>query len=146
MSSQGHQPFVIDDLSSGSKANIPADVRLFEIGRHYRFAVSKKSADSALAPVETVFLTLGATGEARAQGLYDSARAFTFADLKGDLEAIGALSGGIQWKDGGPDSLHPTRRGRILLGENELGSAGQLHRRLADKTGAGQSKPGSRGV
>lgn len=28
---QGHEPFVIDDLSSGSKQNIPADVRLFEI-------------------------------------------------------------------------------------------------------------------
>jgi phenylalanyl-tRNA synthetase beta chain len=109
------------------------DVRLFEIGRHYRFAVSKRSGDSALAPVETVFLTLGATGEARAQGLYDSARAFTFADLKGDLEAIGALSGGIQWKDGGPDWLNSAKRGRILLGENELGAAGQLSRKVAEK-------------
>ncbi len=109
------------------------DVRLFEIGRHYRFAVSKKSGDSALAPVETVFLTLGATGEARAQGLYDSARAFTFADLKGDLEAIGALSGGIQWKDGGPDWLNSAKRGRILLGENELGAAGPLSRKVAEK-------------
>jgi phenylalanyl-tRNA synthetase beta chain len=109
------------------------DVRLFEIGRHYRFAVSKKSGDSSLAPVETVFLTLGATGEARAQGLYDSARAFTFADLKGDLEAIGALSGGIQWKDGGPDWLNSAKRGRILLGENELGAAGPLSRKVAEK-------------
>jgi phenylalanyl-tRNA synthetase beta chain len=109
------------------------NVRLFEIGRHYRFAASGKTSDAALAPVETLFLTLGGTGEARPQGLYDSAREFSFADLKGDLDAVGALSGGFQWKDGGPDSLHTTRRGRILLGEYELGSAGQLHRRLADK-------------
>jgi phenylalanyl-tRNA synthetase beta chain len=109
------------------------NVRLFEIGRHYRFAASGKTGDAAIAPVETLFLTLGGTGEARPQGLYDSAQEFSFADLKGDLDAVGALSGGFQWKDGGPDSLHPTRRGRILLGENELGSAGQLHRRLADK-------------
>src|SRR5262245_22827943 len=53
------------------------NVRLFEIGRHYRFASPSggggKERGSA-APVETMFLTLGATGEARAQGLYDSAR------------------------------------------------------------------------
>ena len=116
------------------------DVRLFEIGRHYRFVVSKNSGDSALAPVETVFLTLGATGEARAQGLYDSARAFTFADLKGDLEAIGALSGGIQWKDGGPDWLNSAKRGRFLLGENELGAAGQ-----AFPQGRGETQNTARG-
>jgi phenylalanyl-tRNA synthetase beta chain len=109
------------------------NVRLFEIGRHYRFAASGKDRDGAIAPLETLFLTLGATGEARPQGMHDSTREFSFADLKGDLDAVGALSGGFRWTEGGPDSLHPARRGRILLGENELGSAGQLHRRLADK-------------
>src|SRR5262249_16473938 len=101
---------------------------LFEIGRHYRF-----TNDSAPAPVETLFLTLGATGEARSQGLYDSAREFSFADLKGDLDAIGALSGSLQWQDGGADSLHPAKPGRVLLDGNELGSAGLLARRIADK-------------
>ena len=109
------------------------NVRLFEIGRHYRFAPQNEVREKSLAPLETVFLTLGATGEARPQGLYDSARAFSFADLKGDLEAIGALSGGFNWKDGGADSLHPAKRGRVVLGENELGSAGQLAKRIADK-------------
>jgi phenylalanyl-tRNA synthetase beta chain len=108
------------------------NVRLFEIGRHYRFAASGKTGDAAIAPLETLFLTLGGTGEARPQ-VFTIPRGIFIADLKGDLDAVGALSGGFQWKDGGPDSLHPTRRGRILLGENELGSAGQLHRRLADK-------------
>jgi len=109
------------------------NLRLFEIARHYRFASQDKAGEKLLPPVETVFLTLGATGEARPQGLYDSARPFSFADLKGDLDAIGALSGGFQWKDGGADSLHPAKRGRVILGENELGSAGQLARRIADK-------------
>jgi phenylalanyl-tRNA synthetase beta chain len=109
------------------------NVRLFEIGRHYRFAPQNKAGQTSLAPVETVFLTLGATGEARPQGLYDSARPFSFADLKGDLDAIGALSGGFEWKDGGADSLHPAKRGRVMLSENELGSAGQLAKRIADK-------------
>jgi len=108
-------------------------VRLFEIARHYRFSVPDQSRAPAVAPVETVFLTLGATGEARTQGLYDPARPFVFADLKGDLDAVGALSGGFQWKDGGADFQNPARRGRIVLGENELGSAGLLARRIADK-------------
>jgi phenylalanyl-tRNA synthetase beta chain len=109
------------------------NLRLFEIARHYQFASQNKAGEILLAPVETVFLTLGATGEARPQGLYDSARPFSFADLKGDLDAIGALSGGFEWKDGGADSLYPAKRGRLMLGESELGSAGQLAKRIADK-------------
>jgi phenylalanyl-tRNA synthetase beta chain len=109
------------------------NVRLFEIGRHYRFAPQNKAGETLLAPIETLFLTLGATGEARPQGLYDSARPFSFADLKGDLDAVGALSGGFGWKDGGADSLHPAKRGRVVLGDSELGSAGQLAKRIADK-------------
>ena len=109
------------------------NVRLFEIARHYRFAPPGKSDGAAAAPVETSFLTLGATGEARPQGLYDASRQFSFADLKGDLDAVGDLAGGFRWRDGGADSLHPAKRGRIVLGEGEAGSAGQLARRVADK-------------
>jgi len=108
------------------------NVRLFEIGRHYRFAAAGQNGTTQT-PVETLFLTLGATGEARTQGLYDSAREFSFADLKGDLDAIGALCGGLQWQEGGADSLSPAKRGRVLLAGNELGSAGLLVRRLVDK-------------
>ena len=109
------------------------NVRLFEIGRHYRFASQNEAGETSLAPVETVFLTLGATGEARPQGLYDPARPFSFADLKGDLDSIGALSGAFEWKDGGADSLHPAKRGRVMLGDSDLGSAGQLAKRIADR-------------
>jgi phenylalanyl-tRNA synthetase beta chain len=108
------------------------NVRLFEIGRHYRFT-AQKSGDATLTPIETVFLTLGATGEARSQGLYDAARAFSFADLKGDLDAVGALSGGFEWRDGGGESQLPAKRGTIFLKGNALGSAGQLAKRIADK-------------
>src|SRR6266403_2091992 len=54
------------------------NVRLFEIARHYRFAPQNKPGEASLAPLETVFLALGATGEARPQGPYDSARPFSF--------------------------------------------------------------------
>src|SRR6266568_4373069 len=110
------------------------NARLFEIGRHYRLNGSES--------VETRVLTIGATGEAREKGLYDTARDFSFADLKGDLDSIGELCGGFVWNDGGPDWLHAARRGSIHLNNVisseannivSLGVAGQLARRVADK-------------
>ena len=115
------------------------NVRLFEIGRSYRLEGS--------ASAETPILTIGATGEAREKGIYENAREYEFADLKGDLDAIGALAGGLQWQQGGPDWLHAARRGMIHLqsigpqsvisGEarnlSSIGTAGQLARRVADK-------------
>jgi phenylalanyl-tRNA synthetase beta chain len=101
------------------------NVRLFEISSHYGL----KGAQ----PIETRVLTIGATGEAREKNLYESAREFSFADLKGDLDSIGDVAGGFAWRDGGPEWLHAARRGSLALSKNELGAAGQLARRLAEK-------------
>lgn len=104
------------------------NVRLFEIGQHYRFVNGK--------PVETRVLTLGATGTAREQGLYDAAREYNFGDLKGDLDAIGSLSGGFAWEHAGPEWLDAARRGTVYIGREgnqALGAAGQLSKRVADK-------------
>ena len=104
------------------------NVRLFEIGHHYRFVDGKS--------VETRVLTIGATGAARAQGLYDSSREYNFGDLKGDLDATGTLSGGLRWENAGPDWLNASKRGTIYLGKEgnqPLGVAGQLLKRVADK-------------
>jgi phenylalanyl-tRNA synthetase beta chain len=101
------------------------NVRLFEIGSHYRLNRAE--------PIETRVLTIGATGEAREKNLYESAREFSLADLKGDLDSIGELAGGFAWRDGGPEWLHAARRGSVALSKNELGAAGQLARRVAEK-------------
>jgi phenylalanyl-tRNA synthetase beta chain len=101
------------------------NARLFEIGRHYRL----NGSDA----VETRVLTIGATGEARGKNLYESAREFSFADLKGDLDSIGELAGGFAWRDGGPEWLQAARRGCIALDKNEIGAAGQLARRVAER-------------
>jgi phenylalanyl-tRNA synthetase beta chain len=108
------------------------NVRLFEIGRSYRLLGSTS--------LETPILTIGATGEAREKGIYDTARQYEFADLKGDLDAIGALAGGFQWQEGGAAWTHAARRGTVHLGRSNpaphsaaLGVAGQLARRVADK-------------
>ena len=107
------------------------NARLFEIGRHYRLNGSES--------FETRALTIGATGEAREKGLYDAARDFSFADLKGDLDAIGALAAGFTWSDGGPNWMHAARCGSIsaiagdAISKTRLGVAGQLARRVAER-------------
>jgi phenylalanyl-tRNA synthetase beta chain len=122
------------------------NARLFEIGRHYRLNGSES--------VETRVLTIGATGEAREKDLYDAARDFSFADLKGDLDSLGNLCGGFSWQEGGAEWLHAAKRGSVHLnaarsnegderssrvptpvGKNlsSLGVAGQLARRVAEK-------------
>ena len=101
------------------------NVRLFEIGRHYRLY----GAES----VETPILTIGAAGEAREKGLYDAPRDYSFADLKGDLDALGALGGGFTWNEAGATWLHPARRGRVALRNEAIGEAGELTRRVADQ-------------
>jgi phenylalanyl-tRNA synthetase beta chain len=104
------------------------NVRLFEIGHRYLLADGKSA--------ETRVLTIGATGLARPQGLYEAAREYGFADLKGDLDSLGSLSGGFEWHEGGPEWLHPAKRGQLFLGKEgkqALGAAGQLAKRVADK-------------
>jgi phenylalanyl-tRNA synthetase beta chain len=105
------------------------DARLFEIAHHYRL-----NGDKA---VETPVLTIGATGDARQQGLYEARREFSFADLKGDLDAVGELAGGFSWHTGAPagafDWLHAGQRGHISSGKEELGAAGLLARRVAER-------------
>ena len=105
------------------------NARLFEIGSYYRLE-GKRS-------VETSVLTIGATGEAREKNLYELSREYSFADMKGALDEIAELADGcargFQWRDGGPDWLYAARRGKIQLGNAELGMAGQLTRRVADR-------------
>lgn len=106
------------------------NARLFEISSCYRLAGNRS--------VETSVLTIGATGEAGEKNLYESSREYSFADLKGALDEIAQLADGSgargwQWRDGGPEWLHAARSGKIQLGNAELGLAGQLSRRVADR-------------
>ncbi len=110
------------------------NVRLFEIGRSYRLDGS--------ASVETPILTIGATGEAREKGIHENVRQYEFADLKGDLDAMGALAGGFHWQQAGATWMHAARRGTVHLNTaissearnlSSIGIAGQLARRVAEK-------------
>jgi len=103
------------------------DVRLFEIGNRYELRDGS--------PVESAVLTLGATGLAREKTIYESAREFSFADLKGALDQIGELAGGLEWRAGGPPwllaplSAHFSAKNK----SEQFGVAGQLARRIAEQ-------------
>jgi phenylalanyl-tRNA synthetase beta chain len=101
------------------------DLRLFEIGKRY----GMRGAE----PVETRILTLGATGLAQEKSIYTAAREYGFADLKGDLDRIGELAGGLHWDSGGPEWLQAGCAAQLSLGqEGKIGIAGQLARRAAE--------------
>jgi phenylalanyl-tRNA synthetase beta chain len=106
------------------------NVRLFEFGKTYRWSDAK--------PVETRVLTLGATGFAREKGVAETERTYVFADLKGDIDQIGKLAGGIVWKAEAPDWLHPAHAGKTMLPADgatadPIGHAGQLSRRVSER-------------
>lgn len=103
------------------------NLRLFEIGKSYEMREGK--------PVETRILTLGATGLARDKTIYEEAREFMFADLKGDLDGVGELARGFDWRPGGPDWLIANRAAQIRLAsepQTKLGVAGAISRRAAE--------------
>src|SRR3984893_7214912 len=106
------------------------NLRLFEIGKSYELRDGQ--------PVETPVLTIGATGLAREKTIYEPAREYSFADLKGDLDRLGELAGGFGWPAGGPAWLAGARAAQISLAHEHgfagsLGMAGLIARRVADK-------------
>src|SRR6202521_1202064 len=106
------------------------NVRLFEFGKIYRW--------NGTQPVETRVVTLGATGLAREKGVAETERAYTFADLKGDLDQIGRVAGGLAWTAGGPEWLHGAHAGTISLradgaAARPIGHAGLLSRRVSER-------------
>ncbi len=106
------------------------DLRLFEIGKAYSLHEG--------VPVEKMVLTLGATGMAREKTIYEDAREFAFAELKGDLDSVGQLAGGFAWGSGGPQWLAGGRATRVYVAQSRKGASatgfgGQLARRIADQ-------------
>ncbi|HXN25172.1 MAG TPA: phenylalanine--tRNA ligase subunit beta [Candidatus Dormibacteraeota bacterium] len=83
------------------------NARLFEFGRGYRL--------DGTDPVETRILTIGATGDAQEKSIYQEQRDYSFADLKGDLDALGELAGGFAWQPTEANWLHRGRSGHFHI-------------------------------
>jgi len=106
------------------------NVRLFEFGKTYGW--------NGTQPIETRVVTIAATGLAREKGIAETERAYVFSDLKGDLDQVGHLAGGITWTVGGPEWLLAAHAGTILLrgggaAARPMGHGGQLSRRVSDQ-------------
>lgn len=105
-------------------------LRLFEIGRRYALSPSGQ-------PVETPIVTLALSGLAQEKTIHLPERAFSFADLKGDLDALGELAGGFAWLPSAPAWLHPGHAGRLQLTLDvcgaAIGCAGELHPRWVER-------------
>jgi phenylalanyl-tRNA synthetase beta chain len=120
-----------------------ARVRLFESGVVFEKRDSglgtrdsgEAKADAAhgddTAPVETAMLAAVACGSARAEQWGEPKRALDFFDIKGDLEALLALSGTPEaWSFDTTDLpawLHPGRSARVLRDGVAIGVVGALH-------------------
>jgi len=104
-----------------------ARVRLFENG--VVFTHGRRAQDTA--PIETAMLAAAACGSARAEQWGEPKRALDFFDIKGDLEALLALSGASQaWSFESrelPAWVHPGRGARILRDGVAVGAVGALH-------------------
>ncbi len=111
------------------------NVRLFEIGKAYRL--------DGLTPVETKILTLGATGLAREKSPQETPRAFSFSDLKGAVDSVGAVAGGVSWSlDSAhaiPPWLHPAHSGVVLAPGVSL-SPGVILRSVLSRRGGTATK------
>jgi phenylalanyl-tRNA synthetase beta chain len=106
------------------------NLRLFEVGKTYQLRDGE--------PFETQVLTLGATGLAREKTIHEAEREYGFADLKGELDSIGRLAGGLIWEPGGPLWLAGARAARLSLRsaagqQSFLGAAGQIAKRIGEQ-------------
>lgn len=98
-----------------------ADVRLFEAGHVFELGGEKSD--------EKKILTIGATGNTAEASVHGAARAYSFFDLKGDIETL--LSAfevrNLYFDAHIPGSFHPGRSARAVADGATVAHFGQLH-------------------
>ena len=96
-------------------------VRLFEAGNVFSLAGS--------AAQEEPMVCLGATGAAETASVHRAARAYSFFDLKGDVETLlTALEHTALYFDGNStDTYHPGRSARAVMDGAMVARLGQIH-------------------
>jgi phenylalanyl-tRNA synthetase beta chain len=101
-----------------------SDVRLFEIGHVF-------SAPSEESTKETPMLSIGATGNAIEAGAHGPGRAYSFFDLKGDIEAILAVFDIRDLRLEPAEHFHPGRGARALADGMMVAEFGQVRPQVA---------------
>ncbi len=116
-------PGLVDALARNA-ARQQGRVRLFELGKVF-------SARAGEAPLETPRIAAVASGDALAEQWGVPARRVDFHDLKGDLEALAALSGArLEFRAAAPSWAHPGRAAEVLRDGSVVGAIAELHPRL----------------
>jgi phenylalanyl-tRNA synthetase beta chain len=101
-----------------------ASVRLFEAGHIFE--------KTATARDEKKRICLGATGNANAANVHEKPRAFSFFDLKGDLETLfSTFAGTVTYDTQTPAYFHPGRSARAFVHGAVIAEFGQIHPELA---------------
>jgi phenylalanyl-tRNA synthetase beta chain len=98
-----------------------SDVRLFEAGHVFELCGDKSE--------ERRMLCLGATGNATEPSVHSAARAYSFFDLKGDVELLlSAFETGTLYFDAlAPEYFHPGRSARAVANGQMVALFGQIH-------------------
>ncbi len=121
-------PGLVDALARNAARQQPR-VRLFELGKTF-------AAVAGEVPRETLRLAAVACGAVHGEQWGHAARPVDFHDLKGDLQALAALSGAtLAFRPSTAAHGHPGRSADVLRvdgidGERAIGWIGQLHPRL----------------
>ena len=98
-------------------------VRLFETGRTFHRDAKGCPVEGFHQPRKLAGL---AYGGALPEGWSDGGRKVDFFDVKGDLEALLAPAK-LRFEKLQHPALHPGRAAKVLLGDSEIGSIGELH-------------------
>ncbi|WP_133000811.1 phenylalanine--tRNA ligase subunit beta [Luteimonas arsenica] len=122
-------PGLVDALARNA-ARQQGRVRLFELGKVFSATAAGE------APRETPRIAAVARGEAAAEQWGTAARRVDFHDLKGDLEALAALSGArLAFRPAAPSWAHPGRAAEVLRDGEVVGAIAELHPRLQQALG-----------
>jgi len=117
-------PGLVDALARNA-ARQQGRVRLFELGKVFRAGAAGE------APREVPCIAAVASGDAAAEQWGVPARRVDFHDLKGDLEALAALSGTrLAFRPATPSWAHPGRAAEVLRDGVVVGAIAELHPRL----------------
>lgn len=113
-------PGMLDMLAHNLNRNI-ANVRLFEAGNIFELAGSKS--------LESKRACLGATGDAIAAGVHQTARPVSFFDLKGDIENLlrAFQYDSLYFDAHAPEYYHPGRSARAVMDGATVAQLGQVH-------------------
>ncbi|MGY1459202.1 MULTISPECIES: phenylalanine--tRNA ligase subunit beta [unclassified Luteimonas] len=123
-------PGLVDALARNA-ARQQGRVRLFELGK-----VFAKADTAGDAPRETPRIAAVASGDVVAEQWGIAARRVDFHDLKGDLEALAALSGArLEFRPAAPSWAHPGRAADVLRDGVVVGAIAELHPRLQQALG-----------